>query len=109
MATTSKHKVQTNLKLTADRARSLDVAAAIEQKEKATIVEEALALREELMGREYRKLLRAALDLRLSADPSVQLAAIQALREKVPGSTTDGSVSVTAALAHLRAGGQQSP
>lgn len=69
MATTSRQKVQTNLKLAVDRARALDVAAAIEQKEKATIVEEALALREELMGRDYRALLQAALDLRFSPIP----------------------------------------
>ena len=41
-----KQKVQTNLKLTAERAMALDIAAAIEQKDKARIVEEALALRE---------------------------------------------------------------
>ncbi len=109
MATTSRQKVQTNLKLAVDRARALDVAAAIEQKEKATIVEEALALREELMGRDYRALLQAALDLRFSPDPSAQLAAIRSLREEVPGATPDGSVSVSAALARLRARSQPRP
>ncbi len=43
-------RVQTNLKLTAKTARSLDVASAVEHRDKAEIVEEALKLREQLMG-----------------------------------------------------------
>jgi hypothetical protein len=102
-----KQKVQTNLKLTAERAMALDIAAAVEQKDKARIVEEALALREELMGSQYQELLQAALALRFSTDPAAQLTAIRALQDDAPGSTPDGSVSVSAALARLRARSQQ--
>jgi len=107
MSAPSERKVQTNLKLAAGRAAALDVAAAVEHKDKAAIVEEALALREELMGKEYRAFIEAALTLRFSADPTARLEAIKALREDVPGSTPDGSVSVSAALARLQARRQQ--
>jgi hypothetical protein len=106
MGTVSDQKVQTNLKLAPERALALDIAAAVEHKDKARIVEEALALREELMGREYAKVLQAALALRVSTDPSARLDAIKALRDDVPGATPDGSVTVTAALARLRARSQ---
>ncbi len=99
----SGHKVQTNLKLPADRAAALDVAAALEHKDKAAIVEEALALRDELMGAAYQDVIQAALALRFSADSAERLAAIKTLREDVPGATMDGSVTVSAALARLRA------
>jgi hypothetical protein len=49
MSAPSERKVQTNLKLGESRAAALDVAAAIEHKDKALIVEEALALLDELM------------------------------------------------------------
>ena len=75
----------------------------LEHKDKATIVEEALALRDELMGAAYQDVIRAALALRFSADSAQRLAAIKALREDVPGSTPDGSVTVSAAMARLRA------
>ena len=103
MGATRNQKVQTNLKLAAERSRALDVAAAVEQKDKATIVEEALALREELMGADYRTFIQAALTLRFSDDPADRLEAIKALRGEMPGSTPDGSVSVSAALARLQA------
>jgi len=74
----------------------------VENKDKAAIVEEALELREELMGREYQDLIQAALAVRFSSDPVQRLAAIEALREDVSGATPNGSVSVTAALAKLR-------
>lgn len=96
-------KVQTNLKLDPSVALTLDVASAIEGKEKATIVEEALRLREALMGEAYRELVRAALSVRYADDPQARLRAIEALRDEVPGATAGGSVSVTAALARLRA------
>jgi len=80
----------------------------VERKDKATIVEEALVLREELMGREYRELIQAALTLRFSPDPARRLEAIEALRDDVPGATSGGSVSVSAALARLRAQRQES-
>ena len=43
-------KVQTNLKLDSSVATALDVTAAIEGRDKARIVEEALQLREALMA-----------------------------------------------------------
>ena len=107
MSTASERKVQTNLKLTSERAAALDVAATVEGRDKAAIVEEALALREELMGQEYQELIQAALTFRFSADPAERLEAIRTLREEVPGSTPAGSVSVSAALARLKARRQQ--
>ena len=107
MSTASERKVQTNLKLTSERAAALDLAAAVEGRDKAAIVEEALALREELMGQDYQELIQAALALRFSADPTERLEAIRTLREEVPGATPDGSVSVSAALARLQARRQQ--
>jgi hypothetical protein len=98
-----RQKVQTNLKLDPSIALALDVAAAIEGKEKAAIVEESLRLREALMGEEYRELVRAALTVRYSDDPEARLRAIEALRDEVSGATPGGSVTVTAALAKLRA------
>lgn len=89
--------------MTSERAVALDLAAAVEGREKASIVEEALALREELMGQEYKELIHAALALRFASDPAERLEAIRILREEVPGSTPEGSVSVAAALARLRA------
>jgi len=96
-------KVQTNLKLSASRAASLDVASAVEGKDKAEIVEEALQLREELMGRDYSELMQAALAVRFSTDPVRRLEAIEGLREDVLGATPNGSVSVAAAVARIRA------
>lgn len=96
-------KVQTNLKLSAERAAALDVASAVEHKDKAQIVEEALRLREELMGREYRELIAAALTVRFSDNPEDRLTAIESLRDDVQGATPDGSVSVEAAVAKIRA------
>src|SRR5947209_3109009 len=96
-------KVQTNLKLSADRAAALEIASAVERKDKARIVEEALQLREELMGEEYKELVRAALTLRFSDEAEERLRAISVLRDEVPGSTPDGSVSVEAALARIQA------
>ena len=107
MGNAAERKVQTNLELTAERAHAQDIAASVERKDKAAIVEEALALREELMGREYRELVRAALALRFAADPAERLAAIEALRGQVPGATPDGSISVSAARARLQARRQQ--
>ena len=103
MSAASERKVQTNLKLGVERAAALDIAAALEHKDKAAIVEEALALREELMGKDYHAFIEAALTLRFSTDPNARLEAVKALREEVPGSTPDGSVSVSAALARLQA------
>jgi len=103
MSAAPDHKVQTNLKLPAGRAVALDIAAALEHKDKAAIVAEALALREELMGAAYQDVIQAALALRFSTDAAERLAAIKTLREDVPGATLDGSVTVSAALARLRA------
>lgn len=96
-------KVQTNLKLSPARATALDVASAVERKDKAQIVEEALQLREELMGRDYSDLIQAALAIRFSDSPEDRLAAIESLREEVEGAKPDGSVSVEAAIAKIRA------
>src|SRR5438270_13835690 len=95
-------KVQTNLKLDSSVATALDVTAAIEGRDKARIVEEALQLREALMGAEHRQLVAAALRVRCADDPNERLRAIEALREDVVGATPGGSVSVTAALDRLR-------
>lgn len=95
-------KTQPNLKLSPRRAAALDVAAAVERKDKAEIVEEALQLRDELMGQEYQELIQAALTVRFAADPAQRLEAIERLREEIPGATPGGAVSVTAALAKLR-------
>jgi predicted DNA-binding protein len=96
-------KVQTNLKLSPERAAALDFASAIEGKDKASIVEEALRLREELMGADYHELLEQALAYRMANDPQERLRAIETLRDAVPGATPGGSTSVEAALAKLRA------
>jgi hypothetical protein len=96
-------KVQTNLKLSAERAAALDIASAVEHKDKAQIVEEALRLREELMGSEYCAMIDAALTVRFSDNPEDRLAAIDSLRDGVQGATPDGSVSVEAAIAKIRA------
>jgi hypothetical protein len=96
-------KVQTNLKLSAARAAALDIASAVEQKDKAQIVEEALQLREELMGRDYSDMIQAALAVRFSDSPEHRLEAIESLRDEVQGATPDGSVSVSAAIAKVRA------
>jgi hypothetical protein len=99
----AKGKVQTNLRLSASSAAALDVASAVEQKDKAQIVEEALQLREALMGAEYQAMVQAALTVRFSESPRERLEAISALREEVEGATPDGSVSVEAALARIQA------
>lgn len=101
-------KVQTNLRLSARRAVALDIAASLEGKDKATIVEEALELRERLMGEEYERLLEAALTLRFSDRPKQRLQAIEALREDVPGATQGGSTTISAARAKLRVRSSQS-
>ena len=98
-----RQKVQTNLKLEPAIAAALDATAAIEGIDKARIVEEALQLRAALMGPEHQELVQAALRVRGAADPAVRLEAIEALRDEVAGATPGGSVSVTAALAKLRA------
>ena len=72
-------KVQTNLKLSAERAAALDVASTVEHRDKAQIVEQALRLREELMGSENRDLREAALTVRFSDNPQDRLAAIESL------------------------------
>lgn len=95
-------KVQTNLKLSARRAAALDIAASLEGKDKAVIVEEALELRERLMGEEYERLLQAALTLRFSDLPEQRLQAIEALREEAPGVTLGGSATMSATRAQLR-------
>ncbi len=102
MAMNAQRKVQTNLKLPPEAAAALDVAAALEGKDKAQIVVEAIELRQELMGRDYGDLVRQALAVRQSSDPVERLRAAEALREEVAGSTPGGSVTVTAALARLR-------
>lgn len=100
-------KVQTNLKLSARRAAALDIAASLEGKDKGAIVEEALELRERLMGEEYERLMQTALTLRFSDLPAQRLQAIEALREDVPGATPGGSTTVSAARAKLRARSSQ--
>lgn len=99
---TREQKVQRNLRLSAPRAAALDIESALEGKDKSEIVEEALRLREALMGPEYQAAVEAALALRIDDDPQRRLAAIAELREEVEGATADGSVSVTAALAKVR-------
>lgn len=94
-------KVQTNLKLSKERAMALDVSAAVEHADKAKIVEEALALREALMGPEYQQAINAAVALRVATDPTERLEALEALRDDVPGATPGGSVSVSTVLARL--------
>lgn len=96
-------KVQTNLKLSARRAAALDIAASLEGKDKAAIIEEALELRERLMGEEYGRLLQAALTLRFSDLPAQRLQAIEALRDDVAGAAPGSSTTVSAARAKLRA------
>ena len=98
----SNRKVQTNLKLDPSVATALDVAAAIEGKDKAAIVEEALRLRDALMGESYQELVKAALRVRFADDPEARLRAIEVLRDDVEGATSGGSVTVTAALERLR-------
>jgi hypothetical protein len=100
-------KVQTNLKLVASVANTLDVTSAIEGKDKARIVEEALQLRAALMGAEHQELVQAALRVRFSDNPDERLQAIEALRDDVPGATPGGSVSVAAVLERLKAGALQ--
>ena len=95
-------KIQTNLKLSRERAVALDVSAAVEHADKARIVEEALALREALMGAEYRQAIKAAVALRIATDPAERLEALEALREEIPGATPGGSVSLSAVLARLQ-------
>src|SRR5260221_11595526 len=107
MTSTHMPKVQTNLKLSPRRAAALDIAASLEGKDKAAIVEEALELRERLKGEEYARLMQAALTLRFSERPEQRLQALEALQEDVPGATPGGSTSVTAARARLRAGSAQ--
>jgi hypothetical protein len=94
---------QTNLKRSAERTAALDVASAVEHKNKAQILEEALQLREELMGREYGELIKAALAVRFCDNPEDRLAAIESLRDDIQGATPDGSVLVEAAIAKIRA------
>jgi hypothetical protein len=96
-------KVQTNLKLDPSVAAVLDVTSAVEGKDKARIVEEALQLREALMGAEHQELIKTALRVRFADDPGERLRAIESLRDNVTGATPGGSVSVTAALEKLRA------
>lgn len=102
MAMHAQRKVQTNLKLLPEAAAALDVAAALEGKDKAEIVAEALELRQALMGNDYGNLVQHALAVRQSSDPVERLRAVEALREEVAGATPGGSVTVTAALARLR-------
>jgi hypothetical protein len=97
-------KVQTNLKLSARRAAALDMASVLEKKDKADIVEEALELRENLLGRQYQDLIEAAMRLRVERDPEQTLRALEQLREEVTGATPGGSVTVSAALAKIRSG-----
>jgi hypothetical protein len=75
----------------------------VENKDGAQIAEETLRLREELMGSEYRELIAAALTVRFSDSPEARLATIESLRDDVQGATPDGSVSVEAAIANIRA------
>jgi hypothetical protein len=46
--------------------------------------------------------IQAAPAIRFSADPAARLAAIEPLRDDVPGVTPGGSVTITAALARLQ-------
>jgi hypothetical protein len=86
------------------RATLAEIEVAVEeQKDKAQIVEEALQLREELMGRDYSDMIQAALAVRFSDSPEHRLEAIESLRDEVQGATPDGSVSVSAAIARIRA------
>ena len=96
-------KVQTNLKLDPAVAAVLDVTSAIEGKDKARIVEEALELRGALMGEQHQEIVQAALRVRFSDDPSERLRAVESLRDDVAGATPGGSVTVTAALERLKA------
>ena len=101
MVIAGKTKVQTNLKLAPEAAVSLDVQAAVDGKDKARIVEEALRLRQELMGADYSELIQAALVVRFSKSPEERLRAATVLRHDVPGSSPDRSVTVTETLAEL--------
>lgn len=96
---------QTNLKLSETWARRLDIQAAMEQKDKATIVEEALEIRSRLMGEKYADVVENASTLVVASDPRELLNAVEALRRNVPGASAGGSVSVTAVLAKLRSQG----
>ncbi len=102
MTTNGQRKVQTNLKLMSEAAAALDIAAALEGKDKAEIVAEALELRQELMGKDYGALVQHALAVRRSSDPVERLRAVEALREDVAGAESGGSTTVTAALARIR-------
>ena len=96
---------QTNLKLSETWARRLDIQAAMEQRDKATIVEEALEIRSRLMGEKYADIVESASTLVVSSDPREILNAVDVLRRDVPGANVGGSVSVTAVLAKLRSQG----
>jgi hypothetical protein len=63
----------------------------------------ALALAVALLGSEYRDMMQAALTVRFSDNPKDRLAAIGSLRDDVQGATPNGSVSVEAAVAKIRA------
>jgi hypothetical protein len=75
----------------------------MEQRNKSESVEEALQLREELMGMDYSDMIQAALAVRVCDSPQDRLAAIEALRDEVEGATPDGSLSVAAAITKIRA------
>jgi hypothetical protein len=95
-------RIQTNLRLSAASAAALEMAAAIEGKDKGRIVEEALALRERIQGEQYQAILRAALALRFSDDPAERLRAAEVLREDVEGSASSGAVSASAVRDRIR-------
>lgn len=99
-------KVQTNLKLAPEQADRLSAASRLENRDKADIVEEALRLREELLGGEYKNLLDAAATLRFSADPEAILRAAREMRKEVPGMTADGATTIQAVRAKLHARSQ---
>jgi hypothetical protein len=97
----SQSKIQTNVRLTRERSAALDVAAAVEGKDKGEIMEEALRLREELLGADYQKLIAAAIAVRFSKDPGERLNAMQTLRNDKAGASSKGAASLPVARAKL--------
>ncbi len=96
-------KVQTNLKLDPRSAAALDISAAVEGKDKAEIVQEALRIREELLGADYSALIQAAVRARFAEQPEDLLAAAEALRGEGSGPHAEGFASADLVLARLRA------
>ena len=87
-------KTQTNVRMSAERTAALDVAAAVEGKDKGQIMEEALRLREELLGADYQQLIAAALAVRFAKDPQERLEGMKKPRHGKTAGAMAASLSV---------------